>query len=267
MNGINLTLPGGFPLTQETLAFMQAAYGDTIGAIAGLFGDKVIISGCTNNGSNVSAGIVAVNGEILVTPGGSATTVFVQEDAENALFENGQNQPVYLTRTLRFGIGQGQMAWADFKRLNKILATQNLITTHIDDETNPHNVTKAQVGLGNIPNLVTSVIGPETDRLATPRAVWLLRQEMLNLNLPFYNGVFQIGDIGANNESYTIPIPNAGTNSYYVIGSLRGTTGTAGADPSMWVWYDPQLTSFKISVTQSGSWVQNLEFYYQLYRN
>lgn len=38
---------------------------------------------------------------------------------------------------------------------------QNQITNHLADESNPHSVTKAQVGLGNVPNIIPSAVFSE----------------------------------------------------------------------------------------------------------
>jgi microcystin-dependent protein len=122
MNRIDFSFTGGFPLTQDTLDFMQAAYLDGLGAIAGLLGDKVIISGCTTNNGVVSAGIVSVNNEILPTSGGAATsTVFINSAPQTAVFEDGQHQEVYFRKSLVFGVGAPSWAWSAFRRLSKIV--------------------------------------------------------------------------------------------------------------------------------------------------
>lgn len=121
MNRIDLTQVGGFPLTQDTLDFMQSAYGESIGAVATLLGDKVILTGCETQNNVVLPGIVAVDGEILLTPGGASTTVFVEEQIETAVFEDGAHKEAYYRRRLAFGIGTPQYNWSDFKRLSKIV--------------------------------------------------------------------------------------------------------------------------------------------------
>lgn len=39
---------------------------------------------------------------------------------------------------------------------NAKIASQEYVTTHTNNHTNPHQVTKAQVGLGNVPNVDTT---------------------------------------------------------------------------------------------------------------
>jgi microcystin-dependent protein len=120
MNKIDFSRQGGFPLTQDTLDFMQSAYLDSFGAVAGLLGDKVIISGCTANGGIVSPGIVAVGGEILPTAGGAAQTVFINTEPQTAIFEDGEHKEVYFRKSLAFGVGNPSWEWSSFKRLSKI---------------------------------------------------------------------------------------------------------------------------------------------------
>ncbi len=48
----------------------------------------------------------------------------------------------------------------------------SLVQQHINDKSNPHNTTKAQVGLGNVQNWVTSnLYNEDADKYATARAV------------------------------------------------------------------------------------------------
>ena len=121
MNRIDLTQQGGFPLTQDTLDFMQAAYGESLKALTMLLGDKVVITGCEVNNGVVSPGLVAVGGEILPTAGGAADAVFVSESEQSAYFEDGMHRAVYFRRTLVFGVGDPQYSWGTFRRLSKIV--------------------------------------------------------------------------------------------------------------------------------------------------
>ena len=142
MNKIDFTKPGGFPLTQDALNFLQKAYSETFGGLAKVLGDKVILWGCAKNSNNViQPGMVSLNGEILYTPGGSATvpTVYIDEAARGVKFEDGATKNVYKTRTLQFGVGNPQWNWADFKK-NPIPALADELASHKDDKDNPHGV-------------------------------------------------------------------------------------------------------------------------------
>jgi microcystin-dependent protein len=122
MNKIDFTQPGGFPLTQDTLGFLQSAYTEVLGGLAAFLGDKVILSGCTISQGIVQPGVVAVDGEILYTPGGTyLSPVYVDEQTEQAMFEDGKLKGVYKMRTLRFGTGSPSWSWELFKRLSRII--------------------------------------------------------------------------------------------------------------------------------------------------
>lgn len=142
MNKIDFTQPGGLPLTQDALNFLQKAYAETFGGMAKVLGDKVILWGCAKNANNViQPGMVSLNGEILYTPGGSATvtTVYIQEAARSVRFKDGSDKAVYKTRTLEFGIGNPQWNWADFKP-NPIPALADELAAHKEDKDNPHEL-------------------------------------------------------------------------------------------------------------------------------
>lgn len=122
MNLINFNQIGGFPLTTDTLGKLQTAFSlfNALGAIAG---DKSIISGCTLVGSNVSDGVVYVNGEVFDFKGGLLqTNVIIKEDTESLIFGNSNAYPVIKKRYIQFGIGVGQMAWSGFKSIDPTTA-------------------------------------------------------------------------------------------------------------------------------------------------
>ena len=126
MNKIDFTQQGGFPLIQDTLGFLQAAYAEALGGLATIAGDKVILSGCETQNNVVRPGLVSVGGEILYTPGGAASTVFVRETTTSATFEDGVAKAVYKRRTLAFGVGSPQWSWSEFKRLGALIDTFDL---------------------------------------------------------------------------------------------------------------------------------------------
>lgn len=116
MNQFNFNQVGGFPMTTRILDELQKAFAvfNGLGAISG---DKTIISGCVTTGSNVSDGVVYVNGEVFEFKGGSAQTkVKIVEVVETLVFEDGAAKSVIKTRYVTFGTGVGAMDWVDFKR-------------------------------------------------------------------------------------------------------------------------------------------------------
>jgi hypothetical protein len=116
MNKLEVNQVGGFPLTTRILDELQKAY-TIFNALGAIVGEITIISGCTVTGSNVSDGVVFINGEVLEFRGGLAQTkVIIKQDVENLTFQNGNANPVIKTRYVAFGSGVGAIDWVDFKR-------------------------------------------------------------------------------------------------------------------------------------------------------
>lgn len=174
---IDFTQPGGFPLTQNALDFMQQSYRKAIQGLADLAGNSVIVSGMEENGSNVADGWIIYNGELMPFEGGTKQNFFlIQEVKESELFEDSILKEVYFTKKAKFG---GNIPFADLVRLDKIKVLQQNLSTftstlnaHIANNLNPHSTTKAQVGLGNLPNAISSDMNlDDGNTLATSKAV------------------------------------------------------------------------------------------------
>ncbi len=117
MNKVLFNQTGGFPLETDTLDAMQQAY-EMLQALGELAGNYAIIKGCEVNGSNVSDGIVYIEGEILPFQGGLlGSDVIIQEERTQRTFEDGQSRDVYINRYATFGSGSGAISWANFKRV------------------------------------------------------------------------------------------------------------------------------------------------------
>ncbi|WP_417366915.1 hypothetical protein [Flavobacterium beibuense] len=117
MNRLDFVQTGGFPLKAERLAEMQAAYGlfNTLGLIAGNFS---IITGCEVAGSNITDGVIVINGEVLPFQGGAPlANVIIIENQTSKEFENGSVKVVHYERYAKFGTAATQYAWNNFKRI------------------------------------------------------------------------------------------------------------------------------------------------------
>lgn len=114
MNRINFNQPGGFPLSTDVLNQMQVTYTllNSLGMVAG---DKSIISGCTSDGSNVSDGVVVINGEILEFKGGPVQTkVIIVEEVTQLVFGDENSKDAIYKRYAQFGTGTTFWLWSDF---------------------------------------------------------------------------------------------------------------------------------------------------------
>lgn len=114
---IDFSKLNGFGLTQYALDFLQIGSMADVGAIAKLFGNKVILYGVEDQGANVTDGYVIYNGELLPFVGGAkAPQVWVETINETELFGDSSLQTVYFTKRLRMG-NVGEFALTDLKKL------------------------------------------------------------------------------------------------------------------------------------------------------
>lgn len=116
MNKLNFNQSVGFPLETDILHEMQKAWTifNALGAISGNFS---IISGCVTVGTNVSDGVVFINGEVLEFKGGLAQDhVIIVEEPQALEFEDGNAHDVVFARYATFGTATTQWLWSDFKQ-------------------------------------------------------------------------------------------------------------------------------------------------------
>ncbi len=163
--------PDGFPLNQQRLETMQSAYSEIFDGLAAMIGDNVIVAGCVVAGNTVSDGWIVLNGTLYPfkgTTAGVQASIQVREIKTPLTFKNGQKKEVQFYKYAEFGSGEGAVAWSALTRLSPIKE----ISEHLTRKDNPHKVTKAQIGLGNLPNAKTSDINvSDSNILATSKMV------------------------------------------------------------------------------------------------
>jgi microcystin-dependent protein len=118
MKTSNFTHLGGLKGTQNRLAFMQDGYNEAFAALAKLCGDKTILHGVEVDGSNnVSAGWIAVNGELIRFIGGTLGTDVVFSTAVTPLpFADGSTHDVHYDKTATCG-SVGDFPFTDLQPL------------------------------------------------------------------------------------------------------------------------------------------------------
>lgn len=148
MNRIDLQKYSQFPMSVETLAFIQDMV--TLAAkLSSIGGSLYILDGCEDNGTTVSAGTVVINGEVLPFAGGAkASYVIVQETKSSVQVYGDTYSDVYMNRTAIFGSGAGQIPWASFVRLPNLAAMATSLASLSDalaNHTNNHSVAWSSV--------------------------------------------------------------------------------------------------------------------------
>ncbi|MCL1941933.1 MAG: hypothetical protein FWF54_00040 [Candidatus Azobacteroides sp.] len=137
MDRIDFTQPGGFPLMQDTLAWMQDSYTGPLSGLAQLCGENVIVSGCEKQGNGITEGWLAVkiDGKYELVPmfeaGYTPTVISVTDKSESLWFKDGTEKKriwvkKYATPTPI--VGASQFEWNKFVRLSSLQeAKQNFL--------------------------------------------------------------------------------------------------------------------------------------------
>lgn len=140
-----------FPLSTQAMSFMQ----EMINAVADLSrigGENYILSGCVKSGTQVSSGVIVLNGEILPFKGGAEGTKITVLEEKETVAANGITFPdIRVKRYAAFASGSGEnyFAWNDFKPLptNTELSQMKADTDYVDRK-------MAEITAGSIPSKV-----------------------------------------------------------------------------------------------------------------
>jgi microcystin-dependent protein len=117
MNSVNFLGQSNFPLSGDTMDFVQEMI-FLSSRLALLGGGTYILSGCVENGMNVSDGYLVIDGEIMPFAGGvKQATVYISETRRDVDASGYHFPQVYKSRTAAFGIGSRQYNWTDFIRV------------------------------------------------------------------------------------------------------------------------------------------------------
>ncbi|WP_212006507.1 hypothetical protein [Chitinophaga sp. HK235] len=217
---------GGFPLTQDVLAYMQSSYRDALTGLARVCGNKVIVSGMSENGTIVADGWILHDGELLPFVGGpKQNTYIIIDDNKPVTFEDGVSRTVLFNRYARFG--SGGFPYSDLVRLDSMASLKDNIATLNNNlstlnanflahrsAVNPHGMTKADVGLGNIPNAISS------DPASNNPAVLATTAALAAANRFLLSGTIDLPDIDRD-LNIRVWFNRYIYDSYIVVGSLR----------------------------------------------
>lgn len=212
MNRAEFLQSGGFPLTTNTLNFIQESF-TLLQELVSLAGDKTIVRGCVQTGATISDGVVVLNGELLPFRGGApSASVILVEEKEPKTFEDGITREIYKNRYLRFGSGGNSMPWSGFVRLKDLKTFRNLPT-----------------------EISSAIDSPRLDVLATSKAVKTLNDKIGGLSIvPTGVVVMWSGALNAIPEGFALCDGQNGTpdlRNRFVVGAgdeySVGNTGGA----------------------------------------
>ena len=116
MQRIDLTKNGGFPFTQNALAFMQNSYTELFAAIGRCYGSKTIIAGMEVGGSSIAEGWLVYEGEIIkFTACAIDAKISISETLTSVEFEDGLMKAAYKVKTAVCD-GNGDFDFSELKR-------------------------------------------------------------------------------------------------------------------------------------------------------
>jgi len=258
----------GFPGTNKTWRFLQAALGDAISGIAGVLGDKVILGGVVVTGDQVSSGVIIYNGELYPFEAGTVgVDVSIVETVENAdykidinndnLFDN---LPAYITKVAK--CGTGGIVTFPFAELVRLTRLQDVFSGDYNDLNNlptpyvPQQATELEAGIMPLASSIDITNGMNHTKAVTP----LRMQEYFG---KLGEGYFSL-DYIFSDTVIEVPIyPALSTNNYMVLGSFKGTGGQwMDSNDVMWVSGEHTATSFKVAVKSISSDAHSLVFNY-----
>jgi hypothetical protein len=266
MNKLEVNQVGGFPMTTRILDEIQKAHA-IFNALGAIVGDVTIISGCIVTGSNVSDGVVFINGEVFEFRGGLAQTkVRIVEEVENLTFQNSTSNPVIKTRYVTFGSGVGAIDWVDFKRgfqtkdLAEVLALKGdkTVLDGLSDF-----VALMYAKLLTIDMYAEKNVQADMQQTDTTADDYVKNKPSTISYLA--KGTFSLGDTPKTDSLKTVTFPNVGTNNYMVVGCMLSVSSNYDADNDViWMVREKTNSSFKLTLRELGNNTQNLSFDYML---
>jgi microcystin-dependent protein len=122
MDRINFLAQDSFPVSTNTLERLQQEI-SRVANMSFLGGSNYILSGCVDSGTNVTPGIIVIEGELLPFIGGIKQEKIAIQETQQTLTAFGISYPeAYINRVAVFS-STGQYNWSDFKQ---VLTTQEL---------------------------------------------------------------------------------------------------------------------------------------------
>jgi hypothetical protein len=276
MKKIDFSFSGGFPFTQRTADDLQSATYEFLKAFAAFLqlpdAGNFIISGCIIAGEDITPGYIYMDGDLLKFAGSIAyatTKIKKVTTTENAPFQDGNNNPVYIDKVaqsdptgielatfIRVPLYQA-LTWANLSGIPNGLVI-DLMYVHTDNNFTDLLDTKLD-GIEDGAEVNVQANWSE----ANPASDAFIQNKPTILNR-LWDGTFMgISDLDGG-ENYTITIPDVGTTDYYVVGSLVANNPSSWGENNnvTWAITNKQTTSFHLIMKEIGGGSQSLRFDY-----
>lgn len=264
MKSTNFDYNGGFPFDQSTLKRLQEATFEFINVYARQLGcediGNYIIYGCQIAGSNITPGVMFIDGEICPfagAAGGNTTKIKKQVNTTNAAFENGTNPPVFIETIAVVNAAGTELS--GFTRFNYV---QDANYTHTDN-----NFTTA------LKNKLNALGGADWTQ-NNPASYQFIANKPVGLLQTLHKGSSIIGDINGNDDLKTINFPSVGTSDYFVVPTFLSLSTGAGDIPG-WnqdndfshIIVNKNASSFQIGIREYSPAVQNIKVEFLIIKN
>ena len=162
MNKLNIAATG-YPGTNKSWRFLYKTFSDPLNAIAKVCGDKVILYGCEVNGTTVSDGWIAFNGELFYFKTGSLTDgndtpVKLNETIEQAAYNTDVNNDTFFDNLNTYfervtELNNGETTICTFGELTRLKTIQELTTQVSYLQSIAQPIGAIQLWSGSIPNI------------------------------------------------------------------------------------------------------------------
>lgn len=139
---IDFSKTGGFPLTQDAMAFLQKAYNDVFSSLTAIFGTYAFISGATISGGTYNNGWITYNGEIVPFEGAPVSQgnyVAIVETISTVVYRDNATHGVIKSRKAVLSTDNTKPPVSGFTRLT--LSSINTIATNALTAANNAQVT------------------------------------------------------------------------------------------------------------------------------
>lgn len=216
-NRLDLTQPGGLYAYQDTLKFMQDAYAANFDGIAKFVGDKIIMSGVVDDGTNVSAGWISIAGELMpFVAGAKKDFVKVEETSTDELFDDGIERAVYFTKVAKMVNAGGDFPFTDLKKL-------------------PYKSATIYDAFNNVKSLLTKIVNIEPAVIITgmkpvSEGTWTPSHVEFSAGTAVFNGV---------------PVDfSAYTGSYPFYATEKGQLTTVLPSSGLYITFDPYTSQY-----------------------